>query len=329
MKSLLKFVKDWMLPVAMVFGISSYLLFRYVPVLQPMEKHWITFASDIQPFLIFSMLFLQFVKVSPHDLGLRKWHIVLMLVQTLIFTGLGAIATLLPEGGAAKILVECFMLCLICPTATAAGVITDKLGGSLPAVMSYTVLINCVVSIVIPLMAPVVNPIDGFSFWQSFVQIISKVFSILILPCAVAWTIRYTTKRLQRWLMKYVGAAFYIWAVSLALALSLATQSLIDSKLSFWLTLGIAVVSFIGCISQFAIGRKVAKKLGRCESLSAGQAMGQKNTGFFIWIGFSFFNPVTSIAGGFYAIWHNIVNSYELYLMRKNNIPTRQYTDLD
>ena len=317
-----------MLPVAMIFGISSYLLFRYVPVLQPFEDNWISLASGIQPFLIFSMLFLQFVKVSPHDLGLRKWHIILLLIQTLVFIGLSALATLLPEG-AGKILVECIMLCMICPTATAAGVITDKLGGSLPAVMSYTVLINCTVSVIIPLVAPIVNPIEGFSFVESFVKIISKVFSILILPCALAWTIRYTTKRLQRWLMKYVGAAFYIWAVSLALALSLSTKSLIDSKLSFMLTLGIAIVSLAACIFQFATGRMITKKLGRSESLSAGQAMGQKNTGFFIWIGFSFFNPVTSIAGGFYAIWHNIVNSYELYRMRKENIPTRQYTDLD
>lgn len=34
------------------------------------------------------------------------------------------------------------MLCLICPTAAAAGVITGKLGGSLSDTVSYVVLIN-------------------------------------------------------------------------------------------------------------------------------------------------------------------------------------------
>ena len=27
--------------------------------------------------------------------------------------------------------------------------------------------------------------------------------------------------------------------------------------------------------------------------------------------------PVTSIAGGFYSVWHNIFNSYQLYRKRK------------
>ncbi len=34
------------------------------------------------------------------------------------------------------------MLCLICPTEAAAGVITGKLGGSLSDTVSYVVLIN-------------------------------------------------------------------------------------------------------------------------------------------------------------------------------------------
>lgn len=34
------------------------------------------------------------------------------------------------------------MLCLICPTAAVAGVITGKLGGSLSDTVSYVVLIN-------------------------------------------------------------------------------------------------------------------------------------------------------------------------------------------
>lgn len=30
-------------------------------------------------------------------------------------------------------------------------------------------------------------------------------------------------------------------------------------------------------------------------------------------MGYTFFTPVTAIAGGFYSIWHNLVNSYQLY----------------
>ena len=47
----------------------------------------------------------------------------------------------MPDGDL-RILAECAMLCLICPTAAAAGVITGKLGGSLSDTVSYVVLIN-------------------------------------------------------------------------------------------------------------------------------------------------------------------------------------------
>ena len=48
-----------------------------------------------------------------------------------------------------------------------------------------------------------------------------------------------------------------------------------------------------------------------------GQALGQKNTVFAIWFAYTFMTPVTAIAGGFYSVWHNIVNTWQLY--RKNH----------
>ena len=62
------------------------------------------------------------------------------------------------------------------------------------------------------------------------------------------------------------------------------------------------------------------KKIGRRydDSISSGQALGQKNTVFAIWMGYTFFTPVTAVAAGFYSVWHNVVNSYQLYLQRKS-----------
>ncbi|MCI6725792.1 MAG: transporter, partial [Bacteroidales bacterium] len=42
------------------------------------------------------------------------------------------------------------------------------------------------------------------------------------------------------------------------------------------------------------------------------QALGQKNTVFAIWMGYTFLTPVSSLAGGFYSIWHNIFNAWQL-----------------
>ena len=56
----------------------------------------------------------------------------------------------------------------------------------------------------------------------------------------------------------------------------------------------------------------MARRYGRRESLTSGQSLGQKNTGFIIWLGLTYMTPVTSVAGGLYAVWHNLVNTWEL-----------------
>ena len=47
-------------------------------------------------------------------------------------------------------------------------------------------------------------------------------------------------------------------------------------------------------------------------SITAGQALGQKNTVFAIWMGYTFMTPETSIVGGIYSIWHNLYNARQL-----------------
>ena len=49
------------------------------------------------------------------------------------------------------------------------------------------------------------------------------------------------------------------------------------------------------------------------EQVVGGQALGQKNNVFIIWLGYTFLSPITALSGGFFAIWQNVVNSYLLY----------------
>ena len=62
-------------------------------------------------------------------------------------------------------------------------------------------------------------------------------------------------------------------------------------------------------------GRRAGKL---SKTITAGQALGQKNTIFTIWMGYTFMMPETSIVGGFYSIWHNIYNSRQLYRSKCN-----------
>ena len=125
------FLDDWMLPLAMAAGITLCLLLHFVPSLSSgAEGAFSRFAKDAQPALVALMLFLQFNKISPHDLRFRRWHLYLLVFQGVMFIIPALVCTLIPHGSTSRMLIECAMLCFVCPTAAAAGVITDKLGGS-------------------------------------------------------------------------------------------------------------------------------------------------------------------------------------------------------
>ena len=303
-------LQTWMLPVAIVSGISSYLLYHAVPALHAAGPWQHRGVSEGQRLVIAILLFFQFVKVSPHELKWQRWHLGALLFQVLGFLLFAALARITPDGGT-RILLECAMICLVCPTASAAGVITEKLGGNLSQTVTYLVLINVAATFLIPTVIPMVRPAADLGFWQYVARIALRIFPVLVLPCLLAWLIRYTMGRLQRKLMRWSRYAFYVWSVGLTLAMVLATRALVLSTLPPGIIAGIVGVSLAGCALQFFTGRRLSRE--RVTGLTAGQALGQKNTGFLIWLGDSYLTPVTSVAGGLYAIWQNLFNSWELY----------------
>lgn len=345
---MLKFLKKWMLPIAITLGAFLFLVLWFVrPLAEHVEPSFSVFAKQIQPILIAIMLFLQFNRVSPHDLRFRKWHFVLLGFQIGIFALLTLLAVMLPEGNG-RILVESAMLCFICPTASAAGVVTSKLDGSLSDTVSYVVMINISVALVVPLAIPIVNTASDVPFMTSFLAICMKIFPLLVLPLIIAWIVRYTMRRLQRWLMRYTEWAFYCWGVALCFAIYLATRALVLSGLSVWVVLLIGVISLVCTLAQFGVGRaagricaskvevnaaevnaaaggsaasrdprNAAESSAETDMITAGQALGQKNTGFLIWLGYSYMTPVTSVAGGLYSVFQNCINSFELYQKEK------------
>jgi len=307
-------IQSMMLPAAIVVGISAYLVYHFVPALRPIGPVCHVLAADGQRWVIALLLFFQFVKVSPHDIRFRVWHFRALLFQIGCFLALAAV-TAFSNPGNARIILECAMLCLICPTASAAGVVTEKLGGRLNETVSYVVMINVVATLLIPLVIPLVKPSATLGFWAYVGHIALRVFPVLILPCGLAWIIRYNTHKLQRMLMRWSRYSFYIWGVGLTLAMVLSTRALLLSGLGIWPVLAIVLVSILCCLVQFLLGRRFGVTKGGQQSIviTSGQSLGQKNTGFLIWLGYNYMTPVTSVAGGLYAIWQNLFNSWELY----------------
>ena len=314
LRTLLRFYKTWALPISMVMGVVLYFVYTSLPYLRG-TRHLVNSAIGIlQPMLIFAMLFVTFCKIKPTDLKPCRWHAMLLVVQVGAFALFAAVLILFPDIPC-RLLVESAMICFICPTACAAAVVCAKLGGHAAHLITYILLINLAAALFIPLIVPLVNPQEGQTFLTTSVLIIRQVFPTLICPLLLAWAIRYTMPRLAQRLQNTGDTAFYLWTVALTMAIAVTTRSIMHSDVGIPVLVGIALVTLVSCWAQFTIGRHIGKPSG--DHIAAGQGIGQKNPVFAIWMAYTFLTPVTAIAGGFYRVWHNIFNSYQLYKKRK------------
>ena len=308
-----KFLRDWSLPIAMLGGVVMYLLYTGIPLFDGTHGFVSSVLAVVQPGLIFAMLFVTFCKVNIKELKPSKWHLWLLAFQLLSFIAISLSIAIVPDmPETLRVLLEAAMMCLMCPTATAAAVITARLGGNSASLISYTMQINIAVALVAPLFLALSHPVEGMSLASSFILIMGKVFPLLLLPLLCSEIVRRLLPRLHAVLVtKGRNLPFYLWLVALSLAIAMTSRAIAHSSLSIWVMAGIAAVSLVCCIVQFAFGRFIGRRNG--EVIAGGQSLGQKNTVFAIWFACTFLTPVTAIAGGFYSLWHNLVNTWQLY----------------
>ena len=315
MSKVLNFFKDWALPISIVTGIVSYLVFDALGPQQDIRTLAGRVVGILQPALLFCMLFLSFSRIDPRQAKFKPWHIWLLLIQAGSFIALALAILLCRCSGAVRVLIESAMLCMICPTATAAVVITDKLGGDTAGTVMYTMMINVTTAFVASVFIPMLNPSSDITFLKAFGVMTAKVFSLLVMPLVLAMAVRYLLPKVNRAVCKPKDLAFYIWTISLALALTVTTRSIVHTDVAWYFIVIIGVISLLCCILQFGLGHKIGSRYN--DRITCGQSFGQKNTVFLIWMGSTFLDPVTAVVGGLYSIWHNIINSRQLYLKKK------------
>lgn len=311
---LIRFIKAWTLPLAMLTGVLIYLAFAHIDFLAPTKPIVKSIDEYLTPMLIFMQLLITFCKVNPKELRIRRWHIWLLTIQlissSLVYIALAPFNTLVAQGA---------LICFICPTATAAAVITGKLGGNAESLISYTMLINIVVAIYVPTVFPIINPQEGLSFLSAFLIILSKVFPLLIFPFIVAQILRYALPAVHRWTKEHSSMAFYIWAVALAMVMGKTAKSIVDHLQhgagEGMMILYLSIISLLACAMQFILGKYIGTQYN--DRISGGQALGQKNTVLAIWMAYTYLNPVTSVTPGAYVFWQNIFNSWQLYRVSK------------
>lgn len=305
----LRFLKEWTLPIAILTGAAAYFLQAALPFLDKVRPYAAETVGIVQPVLIFSMLFLTFCKIDGKSLRPRRVHALMLTIQAVLYS---AIALLLHFFPALPLRTawEGLMICLLCPTATAAAVVTSRLGGDSADVTSYTILINLLAALLLPLTVPLVMTEDHLSFFPTFGLILSKVFPLLVFPLLSAIAVKAFLPRLHVWFCARRDLGFYLWAVALSIAIAVTVRSIVHSSASLTELTAIGGASLLACVFQFFAGRQLGQRFG--HTVSTSQALGQKNTVFAIWVGSTLFDPLSSLAGGFYCIWHNLYNTYQL-----------------
>ena len=312
---MLKFLKNWTLPLAMFAGAIGYFLLANVTILEPAKPFVNWLIAVLTPFLIFAQLLLTFCKIEPKELLPKAWHVWLLSIQAV---SSGIIALLLIFCPMEEAYRDIFEGAMVCPTATAAAVITGKLGGSASTLTTYTLLSNVLAAIAVPLVFPLVEPHADITFVVAFLKILSKVFPLLLAPFFIALLFRYYIPSVHRLLSKYHGVAFYLWAVALTIVTGQTVRSLVTAAADVSIEIMIALAGLATCCLQFYFGKRIGSAYH--DRISAGQALGQKNTVLAIWMAVTYLNPLSSVGPGSYVVWQNIFNSYQLWKKRKSEM---------
>lgn len=303
------------LPLGMILGTTIYFIFSSVEALEPVGVEFGPYLVDTIPYVISVMLYITFCKIKMSDMRPRTWHFILQGVRILL-SGSFVVAIMLTEDANMKLLLEGLFVCVICPTAAAAPVITEKLGGSIESMTIYTLIANVVTSVIIPLSFPLVNPDTTITFAAAASQIWGRVLFVLILPLCLALLTRKYLPKLASAMKRIGNVPFYLWAFNLSVLCGLTACRIVHSPLNGWELALMILLPAVVTIMLFSIGKGVGRHYG--DSISAGQALGQKNTTVGIWLTTEFLDPFAVIAPGAYIIWQNIVNSWQLWYKQKH-----------
>ena len=319
---LVKLAKSWSMPLGICTGIAVYAAFHFLSFLNPLKPAAEVTAEHLIPLLQFVMLFFTFCKVRPRDMKIRKWHLQVAAIQVLACLAIALPLHFFPDFRYAAV-AEGLMVCIVCPTAVAAAVITGRLGGNESSLTTYTIISNIVAAVVIPLAFPLVEKHGEMSFFMQFAVILKMVFPVLICPLFAAWIVRRFFPELLAAILRYCGSlAFYLWAFSLIMIIAQALRSVVNGHFGAWLLWVQAGTSLVLCVILFFCGKILGGRYG--DRTSAGQAMGQKNTVFAIWVSVAYLSPVVSVAPSCYILWQNIFNSWQLWRRQTSGVQPRK-----
>ncbi len=312
---ILTFLRRFSLPCSLMFGAVVYLIFANVSFLEPIGDEVGPKLIHLMPVVLFALLYVTFCKIEIKEMKPQAWHFILQLIRTSL-AGLMAIAILLFGGNAdVKIVLETAFICFICPTAAAVAVVTEKLGGSIGSLTTYTVIANIFTMVIIPLLFPMVEKGADVSFLYMSMMVFRNVTTVLVVPLLLALLSRKFLPKFVDKVKSVKDLGFYMWCFNLTILMGETLRNILHAIVSGWILALLLIVPLLVCLIQFCIGKAVGRHYG--DSISAGQALGQKNTIVGIWLTLTFLNPLAAVAPGAYVVWQNLVNGWQLWYKEK------------
>ena len=316
--SIKQFLKDWTLPVAIATGTVVYLIFYWVPLLDAAGDTLGEVVDTVFPMMVFCTLFSTFCRIDFHQMRPHRWHVGVMAAQLLLVALNVWIIFCVEANMWQKILWESVLTCIIGPAATAAPVVTAKIGGNINTMTAFVVISSFASALMIPAVFPLLERGSQLDFWSAFLIILEKLAYVLILPLLLGWYMQHFAKRICQWIVSIPDLSFYLWAVQLSVTSGVTVRNIVHSDAGLGLLLMIAGLSLILCFVLFLVGRFIGRHLG--DEIDGGQALFQKNTALSIWVAYTYLNPVASVGAGCYVLWQNIVNSVELWEYRRKKV---------
>jgi BASS family bile acid:Na+ symporter len=182
---------------------------------------------------------------------------------------------------------------------------------------TYTFLSNFITVLLVPVCFPMIEKSADITFWAAFIKILHEVFIVLILPMFLAYIVKHYMHRLHKKIISVKDLSYYLWACSLMIVTGTTVKNIVNAETSLALLMAIAFLGLLMCVVQFAVGRFIGHYFDHTQE--AGQALGQKNTAFAIWLSTAYLNPLSSVGPGCYILWQNIVNSVEIFIYSSRN----------
>ena len=300
----------------MASGALIYEVFAHIQALDSVSRIMGPLLTDWLPIGLFLLLYATFCKIKISEMKPRAWHFVIQLVRTSFAALMVLMISLFSENADVKLVLEGMFICFICPTAAAVVVVTEKLGGSIGSLTMFTIIANIVTMFIIPLLFPIVERSADITFLSSMLMILRNVTLVLVAPLLLALLSRRIIPNFVKRLNNHKDIGFYIWCVNLSIVTGITLHNIEKSSITGWVLWLLLTAPLLVCLIQFSLGKWVGKFWN--DSISAGQALGQKNTVVGIWLTLTFLNPLAAISPGAYVLWQNLVNGWQIWYKEKH-----------